>query len=152
MSLKPMKPLMYNGRKINKTATMFSTDVGNVLVNQMNGIKHSDLLNNLADRIDEKKLNLPNGVKYNFSPSMHNDMDGTGLWELELKLKNNKTDKGLVLRETFNPKRVEFFLYPHNYSKGQLHSKTLWTNTNELKRKRNIKKLDRIVEEWFNEK
>ena len=61
-----MKPLMYNGRKINKTATMFSTDVGNVLVNQMNGIKHSDLLNNLADRIDEKKLNLPNGVKYNF--------------------------------------------------------------------------------------
>ena len=145
-----MKPLKYNGMKITKTATMHNTPFGSVIHNKMNGIKHSDLLNNLADRIDEKKLNLPNGVKYNFSPSMHNDKDGTGLWELELKLKNNKTDKGLVLRETFNPKRVEFFLYPHNYSKGQLHSRTLWTNTNELKR--NIKKLDKMVEQWFNEK
>ena len=116
-----------------------------VIVNKMNGLRGSDLLNDLTDRIDGKKLNLPNEIKYGFTTSFHNNKNNEGLWELEIK--NPTTDMGLVLREVFNPNIIEIFVYPFNYSKGELHKTTWVINTDRIKRE--LWKLDKTIENFF---
>jgi len=108
--------------------------------NKPNGLEGSDLLNDLCDRIDKKKLNLPNEIQYGWDISPR-----VGCWELTIK--NLKTDVGLVLREIFNPNIIEVFLYPFNYSKGELHYDGFNLKTKSVKK--HLSKLDKSIEKWF---
>jgi hypothetical protein len=124
---------------------MNNTNGFSMTVKTMNGLRGSDLLNDLCYRIDKKKLNLPNEIKYGFSTSHYNNKSNEGIWELEIK--NPTTDMGLVLREVFDPNIIEIFVYPFNYSKGELQKSTWVMNTDKVKK--DLWKLDKTIEDFF---
>jgi hypothetical protein len=139
-----------SGKKTKKCFPFHKNQTNNtngfsMTVRTMNGLRGSDLLNDLCDRIDKKKLNLPNEIKYGFSTSYYNNKSNEGIWELEIK--NPTTDMGLVLREVFEPNILEIFVYPFNYSKGEIHKTTWVMNTDEVKRE--LWKLDKTIENFF---
>ena len=139
-----------SGKKTKKCFPFHKNQTNNtngfsMTVRTMNGLRGSDLLNDLCDRIDKKKLNLPNEIKYGFSTSYYNNKSNEGIWELEIK--NPTTDMGLILREVFEPNILEIFVYPFNYSKGEIHKTTWVMNTDEVKRE--LWKLDKTIENFF---
>ena len=139
-----------SGKKTKKCFPFHKNQTNNtngfsMTVKTMNGLRGSDLLNDLCYRIDKKKLNLPNEIKYGFTTSHYNNKSNEGIWELEIK--NPTTDMGLVLREVFDPNIIEIFVYPFNYSKGELQKSTWVMNTDKVKK--DLWKLDKTIEDFF---